>query len=224
MFLFSKSNRTGRQRVFGSMGTLALLACIQMLAPSAFAGGFQLSVETPSSTVNNQTKDAVLIVRTYGCHQPADAKLNATAEGLIGSGRKSIPVEMSSIGSGVYAIKQQWPSEGKWVLAFTGAYNGMTYSVMVDLGPNGKVLPGTRLEEGQAKGIHTHGARRVWVAEDFDGALKSSAGTTSGDGEAAAASASSPLGWIAAAIGATGLTIGVIKRSKREDPTEQLTT
>jgi len=226
MFSFNKSNRVGSRRVFGTLLTFALLACVQMLsmAPSAFAGGFQLSVETPSSTVNNQTKDAVLIVRTYGCHQPADAKLNATAEGLVRSGRKSIPIELSSIGSGVYAIKQQWPSEGKWVLAFTGAYNGMTYSVMVDLGTNGKVFPGTRLEEGKAVGIHAHGARRAWVAEDFDGALKSTAGTTTSDADAAATSASSPLGWLAAAIGATGLTIGVIKRSKREDSTEQLTT
>jgi len=217
MFSFNKSNRVGSRRMFGTLLTFALLACVQMLslAPSAFAGGFQLSVETPSSTVNNQTKDAVLIVRTYGCHQPADAKLNATAEGLVRSGRKSIPIELSSIGSGVYAIKQQWPSEGKWVLAFTGAYNGMTYSVMVDLGSNGKVLPGTRLEEGKAMGVHAHGARRAWVAEDYDGALKSAAGTTS-DADAAATSASSPLGWLAAAIGATGLTIGVIKRSRRE--------
>src|SRR5262249_11664154 len=97
---FNKWNRVVSRHVFGASITFTLLACVQMLAPSALAGGFQLSVETPSSTVNNQTKDAVLIVRTFGCHQPADAKLNATAEGLVSGGRKSVPIEMSSIGSG----------------------------------------------------------------------------------------------------------------------------
>src|SRR3977135_431760 len=141
------------------------------ISSSALAGGFQLSVETPSSSSDAQMKDAVLIARTFGCHQPADAKLSATAEGLVNGARKSVALELRSIGSGVYAIKQQWPPEGAWVLAITGAYNGMTSSVLVEIGTNGKVLPGTRLDAGAVKGVHARGARRQWVAAEIDKAL-----------------------------------------------------
>ena len=152
---------------FRTMLTVAL-GCAVLLAvsSSAFAGGFQLSVETPSGSSDAQMKDVVLVARTYGCHQPADAKLSAAAEGLVNGERKSVTLDLRSIGSGVYAIKQQWPSEGTWVLTLTGSYNGMTSSVLVQLGPYGKVLPGTRLDEGAMKGVHARGARRQWVATD----------------------------------------------------------
>ena len=139
-----------------SLGSALLLA----IATPALAGGFQLSIETPAGSADPQMKGVVLIARTFGCHQPADAKLSATAEGFVNGNRKSMPLELRSIGSGVYAIKQEWPSEGTWVLALTGAYNGMTSSVLVELGPNGTVLPGTRLDEGNLKGVHARGARR----------------------------------------------------------------
>lgn len=161
--------------------TLASLssALLLTIASPALAGGFQLSIETPAGSADPRMKDVVLIARTYGCHQPADAKLSATAEGIVSGERKSLPLELHSIGSGVYAIKQQWPSLGTWVLALTGAYNGMTSSVLVELGPNGTVLPGTRLDEGNLKGVHARGARRSWIAAGIDSALQAPAGTTS---------------------------------------------
>ena len=160
----SFTKRTNRKSI-RTVITLASLssALLLAIASPALAGGFQLSVETPAGSLDPQLKDVVLIARTYGCHQPADAKLSVTAEGFVGGNRKTLPLELSSIGSGVYAIKQQWPSEGTWVLSLTGAYNGMISSVLVELGPNGKVLPGTRLEEGNLKGVHAKGARRSWV-------------------------------------------------------------
>lgn len=201
------------------ISTLASLGGALMLAisSSALAGGFQLSVETPSSSSDAQTKDVVLIARTYGCHQPADATLSATAEGLVNGARKSVALELRSIGSGVYAIKQQWPAEGTWVLALTGAYNGMTSSVLIELGPNGKVLPGTRLEEGAAKGPHARSARRQWIAADIDTALRTSAGLTSETSENPDAPTLSPLGpitWLLAGLGASAVSIGLIARAR----------
>ena len=85
---------------------------------SAYAGGFQLGVQaTPSDYTH--VKDAVLLVRTYGCHTPADANVTATAEGIVNGRRTSIPLELLPDEKGVYAITQQWQSEGTWVLSFT---------------------------------------------------------------------------------------------------------
>jgi len=199
--------------------TLASLssALLLAIASPALAGGFQLSVETPAGSPDPQLKDIVLIARTYGCHQPADAKLSATAEGFVSGDRRSLPLELRSIGSGVYAIKQQWPSEGTWVLALTGAYNGMTSSVLVELGPNGKVLPGTRLEEGNLKGVQAEGARRAWTAEDIDSGLRSPAGTgqTPGEQDGSVFSPFGPLSWLFAGLGAAVFTIGLVRRARR---------
>jgi len=104
--------------------------------PMALAGGFQLAVENPSAG-DPELKDAVLVVRTFGCQVPADANLEATAEGVVNGKRRSQPVELTPTSTGVYAIKKQWPSEGTWALAISGTYRGMTSSALVRLGPNG---------------------------------------------------------------------------------------
>jgi hypothetical protein len=204
---------------------LAVLVGVLMLSvfSNAFAGGFQLSVETPSESSDPQMKDVVLIARTYGCHQPADATLSATAEGLVNGARKSVSLELHSIGSGVYAIKQQWPSEGNWVLAITGAYNGMTSSVLVELGQNGKVLPRTRLDEGAMKGIHARGARRQWAAADIDAALRTSGGLTSeitDDPDRSRLSLFGPITWLAA--GASALSIGFVALARRRHKSREV--
>lgn len=214
----SKESCSGRNLVrmsaLASLGGALLLA----ISSSALAGGFQLSVETPGSTSDAQMKDAVLIARTFGCHQPADAKLSATAEGLVNGARKSVALELRSIGSGVYAIKQQWPSEGTWVLALTGAYNGMTSSVLIELGSNGTVLPGTRLQEGSLKGVHARGARRQWIASDIDAALRTTAGLTSetsGEPDSPILSPLAPITWLLAGLGASVFSIGFVTRARR---------
>lgn len=194
----------------------AALSLALLMSSQALAGGFQLSIETPGS--NRELKDVVLIARTYGCHQPADAKLAATAEGLVNGVRKSVSVELRSIGSGVYAISRQWPADGTWVLVLTGAYNGMTSSVLVQLGPNGSVLPGTRLEEGKLDGVNAKAARRKWVATDIDAALKaprSVTSQTSEDLERLMLSPLSALTWTVGALGAGVITFGWVKRSRR---------
>jgi hypothetical protein len=213
----SKLKRTARTWI-GTISTIAPLAIALLIAlPSpAFAGGFQLSVETPNRSNDPKLTDVVLVARTYGCHQPADAKLSATAEGLVGGKRQSLPVELRSIESGGYAIKQQWPAEGTWVLALTGDYNGMTCSVMIELGPAGKVLPGTRLAEGNPTGVHAKSARRKWVAADIDSALRTTAGTTSQTSDEPE-SALSPLKAISLLLGGLGAVVaGGVARSRRK--------
>ena len=208
------NRKAGRFVILASVATAMLFAIVS----PALAGGFQISVETPDRSNDQQLKEAVLIARTYGCHQPADAKLSASAEGFVDGARKSLPIELRSIGSGVYAINRQWPFEGKWVITLTGAYNGMTSSVLVDLGPNGSVLPGTRLREGYLEGVHARGARRTWVADDIDSALRSGVSTTSKSSGERDNSDGAPFGtitWLFAGLGASAFTFGLVRRTRR---------
>jgi hypothetical protein len=149
------------------------------MAPAALAGGFQLSVEAPNASNGPHSKDAALIVRTFGCHTPADAAIIATAEGLVSDRRQSVKLELASVATGVYEIKKQWPSEGTWVVSVSGAYNGMTSSLLVELGPNGSVRPDTKIEEGQLKGKYARAERRKFTAQEIDSALQALAGKVS---------------------------------------------
>ena len=115
-----------------------LLATIATLASMAFAGGFQLEIQAPTSN-DGEMKGAALLIRTYGCHQPWDADVSATAEGVVNGKRQSIKIALTRTSQGVYAVKQQWPSQGAWVVAITGQYNGITSSALVELGADGKV-------------------------------------------------------------------------------------
>jgi hypothetical protein len=153
------------------------LIFVMAWAAVALAGGFQLSVE-PASTSDPQLKGAVLLVRTFGCHQPDNATLSATAEGIVNGRRQSMPIQLIPTSKGVYAIKQQWPSQGVWVLAITGTYNGMTSSALVELGPNGKV-------QATGKDLSVRIISRKLNAEEIETALKTLAARASQNTRAA---------------------------------------
>jgi hypothetical protein len=117
-------------------------------------------------------KDAVLVVRTFGCQVPADANLEARAEGVVNGKRRSEPVQLTPASTGVYTIKRQWPSEGTWALAISGTYRGMTSSALVSLGPNG----GASSEaSGKEKWPVVRVVHRKLTATEIETALKSSA-------------------------------------------------
>ena len=98
------------------------------------AGGFQLRVEVPK-----EGSDAVLLVRTYRCHQPEKAKVSGTAEGIVKGQRVSVPIQLKTVAKGVYAVEQQWPDGTSWVLAFSGHYRGHHTSTLVTLDEQGDV-------------------------------------------------------------------------------------
>jgi hypothetical protein len=198
-------------------------ALILAMSASSYAGGFQIAVDTPGKSSDAQVKDVVLIARTYGCLHPTDVKLAATAEGLVNGARQSIPLDLSSTGSGVYAIKQQWPSEGTWVIALNvvGANNSYVIGALVELGPNGQVLPGTKLEPGAIKGVHARVSQRQSARADIESALRNSAALksqTSDDGDRIG-----PLTWMLTALGASVISIGVITRGRRRNRSDEIT-
>jgi hypothetical protein len=143
-----------------------LLAAVVTLASAsvAFAGGFQINIEAPISS-DRELKGAALLVRTYGCHQPWDADVSATAEGMVDGKRQSIKIELTRTSRGVYAIKKQWASKGDWVVAITGQYNGITSSALVEMGPNGTV----RITKENRVAART--VQRKLTAQDIDAAL-----------------------------------------------------
>ena len=192
-------------------GRFAYLFFASLLIPGSFqsvyAGGFQLAVEAPASGYTH-VKGAVLLVRTYGCHTPADANVTATAEGIVNGRRISVPLELKADETGVYALTQQWQSEGTWILSFTGTYGGRTATVFVDLADGGKVHPDTRIEAGYNKGTHARATNRKPTSDDIESALKSLTGTV-GRAELR------PGALVAGSAGAVLFLVGIAALAKR---------
>jgi len=207
----SMRSRSHIRVTFIAVSFAALLALVSV--PSAKAGGFQISVQPPD-TAKMSMKDAVLVVRTFGCMQPADANVTITAEGIVAGRRQSLPVELHADDTGVYAIRQQWPAQGRWVLVLTGALHGMTSTVFVELGDKGKVYADTLLEAGQLTGKHARGFRRSPTARDVEAALKSNIGSIA---EAAPQPSVVPSSAIAAGgAGAFLFLVGIAALKRRE--------
>ena len=90
-----------------------MLAC----AGQMFAGGFWLQVGNPEANAAAGKMGAVVTIKAVGCHDPATAKVTATAVGVVNGERRTIPLELKPLAEpGAYALSQQWPREGKWVI------------------------------------------------------------------------------------------------------------
>lgn len=214
----SISNRSQHYLWTGFRYAIASLVLALAFSSVAMAGGFQLSVEAPQ-TNNPQLKEAALVVRTFGCMTPADAVLTATAEGLVNGKRASLKLEMAQAATGVYTIKQQWPSEGFWVVAINGEYRGMTSNLLVELGPNGKVHPDTKLVEGARKGAHARGSNKKWATAEIESTLQALAegkarASAEADTEVTPAS-SRPVTLLVAGLGAVVFLIGFVAITRR---------
>ena len=130
---------------FRRSGLLLLLslACVNL----AFAGGYWIELENPAVSSDPKAQDAVLIVRATGCQTPANARLTATAEGSVEGEHQSLPLETLPLSTpGAYAIRQQWPTDGTWVLSIAATRPGegrgfrLTVGALVPIGP--ELFPG----------------------------------------------------------------------------------
>lgn len=99
--------------------TALFLAVGFSAAVPASAGGLFVTLE-PVPYGDSRFKDAVLVVRVQGCFHPEQAAASATAEGLVNRERKSIQLKLTKIEPGIWAVKQEWGSQGSWILFITG--------------------------------------------------------------------------------------------------------
>ena len=95
------------------------------LAATAFAGTmFRLEVGPPvAAGVNYKLKNAVMVTRALVCADFTGLRVNGTAEGIVNGERRTVSLQLMPIGDapGVYAVLQQWPAEGQWVVHLSGS-------------------------------------------------------------------------------------------------------
>jgi len=107
----------------------AAIAAVALLATAAAAGTmFRLEIGSTAALGMDKKfvkdgKKVVVAVRAVVCQDLANVKVSGTAEGLVNGKRESLPITLAVIdqAEAVYAIVQQWPQDGSWVLHLKGS-------------------------------------------------------------------------------------------------------
>ncbi|HET9319096.1 MAG TPA: hypothetical protein VFO27_04950 [Bryobacteraceae bacterium] len=102
------------------------------------AAGFTFTIGSPVASQDYQAKAAAFVFRTEGCAEPAKAQISGTAEGLVKGARRSVVLKvMAMTKPGVYAVYQNWPPEGDWVVNLKGTCTDASAGAIVPIGPKG---------------------------------------------------------------------------------------
>ena len=112
------------------------------LAGQLFAGGFYLTLGNPEASTEARKANAVLTIKASGCGEPAKAQITATAIGVVNGKRQEIPLKVTPLSEpGMWALTQQWPKEGRWVIEVQGRekINGTPAftNTLITAGPEG---------------------------------------------------------------------------------------
>jgi hypothetical protein len=102
------------------------------------AEGFGFSIGSPVAAQDFQSKTAAFVFRTEGCADPAASQIGGTAEGLVQGKRRSVALKMMMTSRpGVYAVYQNWPPEGGWVVRLSGMCGKANAGAIVPIGAKG---------------------------------------------------------------------------------------
>ena len=87
--------------------------------------------------------------------------MTATAVGVVNGERRSIPLELNPLGEpGAFALSQQWPKEGKWVIQLVGRNDELFTNTLVTAGPGG------------IDRLHAKSEMKAFAPSDLDAMLK----------------------------------------------------
>lgn len=115
---------------------LGVTACA--VGALALAEGFTFTIGNPVASQEFQMKAAAFVFRTNGCAEPGKSQISATAEGLVNGARRSVVLKVTAASKpGVYAVFQNWPARGDWVVNLRGVCASESAGALVPIGPKG---------------------------------------------------------------------------------------
>jgi hypothetical protein len=112
-----------------------------------------ISVESPPNPFDRATRDAFLVVRTYHHGTQLDQGVRGTAEGIVGTERRTVRLTFDRTSTaGVYALRRQWPDDGRWALVIsTGPADGAA-TALVALDAGGRSVASVTVPSRQQDG------------------------------------------------------------------------
>jgi|ERR1035438_10252769 hypothetical protein len=113
-------------------------AALLALAGSLYAGGFYLQLGNPEASPEARKLNAVVTVKSAGCVKPNESKISATAIGIVNGERREIALKLDPLSTaGMFAITQQWPKQGRWVIRLEATNGSLFTSLLASTGPDG---------------------------------------------------------------------------------------
>ena len=113
-------------------------AAVVALVGQLWAGGFYLQMGNPEASPEAKKLNAVLTIKAAGCIDPALAKVTASAIGMVNGERREIPLKLQALSTpGMFALTQQWPKEGRWVIRVEADNGTLFTSSLLPAGPEG---------------------------------------------------------------------------------------
>jgi len=114
-------------------------ATLLALAGALYAGGSMVLVlGNPEASPEARKLNAVLTVKSAGCVDPATTRISATAIGIVNGEERKIPLKLERLSTpGMFALTEQWPKEGRWVIRLEATNGGLFTTSLVSAGPDG---------------------------------------------------------------------------------------
>jgi hypothetical protein len=104
--------------MFRKLSLAALL--VTGLPAIAVAGPPWISIELPANPWDQTTRGAFLLVHAFHHGLPIQVPVTGVAEGIVNGQRKSVTLTFDKASRpGVYTLRNQWGSTGRWVLVIT---------------------------------------------------------------------------------------------------------
>jgi hypothetical protein len=134
-----------RQKLRKGDFMMRLMLAAMAVPAFSMAQGFSFVVGNPVASQDFRFKTAAFVFRTEGCPGPAMPQISASAEGIVAGQRRSIALRViSGTKPGVYAVTQNWPAEGQWVVNLKGACANASAGALVAVGPHGFIRESTK--------------------------------------------------------------------------------
>lgn len=129
--------------MFTRLLRLAVVPLLLVIATPVMAGPPWITIEYPGNPYDQKVRDAFLVVHAFHHNTPVGLPVSGTAEGIVNGQRRTIALSFVPLArEGTYALKKQWPDEGRWLLALhvtQGAGEHNTATALVRLAADGSV-------------------------------------------------------------------------------------
>ena len=120
---------------------LALSAGALAVPAVAVAGPPWISVELPANPFDRASRGAFLLVHAFHHGTELGIPVTGRAEGIVNGQRRTVRLRLEPTSRrGVYALQNQWGTEGTWTLVLTASQGpGDAATALVELSPDGRV-------------------------------------------------------------------------------------
>ena len=143
--------------MFTRLLRLAVVPLLLVIATPAMAGPPWITIEYPGNPFDPKVRDAFLVVHAFHHNTPVGLPVSGTAEGIVNGKRRTIALSFVPLArEGAFALRKQWPDEGRWLLALhvtqgAGEYN--TATALVRLAADGSVASTTVPSKAGERGM-----------------------------------------------------------------------